>query len=122
MKRQDAYTLVESFKNKDENISDYLETNTNRNKKLDSFVVTGSFDTLSEPEQEKYFQNMMELNRTLEEWMTIDHFRFILEDVKKRMEDAKNHKNDVKTKEKRNRQTREKSCKNCQKIRLVEQS
>lgn len=100
MKRQDAYTLVESFKNKDENISDYLETNTNRNKKLDSFVVTGSFATLSEPEQEKYFQNMMELNRTLEEWMTIDHFRFILEDVKKRMEDAKNHKNDVKIKEK----------------------
>ena len=100
IKRQDAYTLVESFKNKDENISDYLETNTNRNKKLDSFVVTGSFATLSEPEQEKYFQNMMELNRTLEEWMTIDHFRFILEDVKKRMEDAKNHKNDVKTKEK----------------------
>src|SRR5699024_2320000 len=88
------------FKNKDENISDYLETNTNRNKKLDSFVVTGSFATLSEPEQEKYFQNMMELNRTLEEWMTIDHFRFILEDVKKRMEDAKNHKNDVKIKEK----------------------
>src|SRR5699024_11349848 len=38
--------------------------------------------------------------RTLEEWMTIDHFRFILEDVKKRMEDSKKHKNDVKTKEK----------------------
>ena len=57
MKRQDAYTLVESFKNKDENISDYLETNTNRNKKLDSFVVTGSFATLSEPEKEKSCKN-----------------------------------------------------------------
>lgn len=100
LQRQDAYKLVESFKNKDDNISDYLETNTNRNKKLDSFVATGSFSTLSAPEQEKYFQNMMELNRTLEEWMTVDHFRFILEDVKKRMEDAKNHKNDVKSKEK----------------------
>ena len=99
LERQDAYTLVESFKKKEDVITDYLETNELREKKLNSFVPNNSFSLLSELDKEKFFQNILELNQTLDEWIKIEHYKFLLDDVKNRMDEFKNHKNDTKQKQ-----------------------